>query len=101
MVGQCGETLLMQPLGGGVDTPAGQAVDDAGFAPVVAQKLQQLLAGVQLRLHRVADVRPVKAVDELRRLIEFEPLDDVGAGACIGGRGQRDSRDARETPRAA
>jgi hypothetical protein len=43
----------------------------------------------------VADVRPVEAADELVRVFELQPLDDVGAGQRVGGGGQRDARHAR------
>ena len=95
MVRQRGDALLDQPGRGLVDLLARLAVDDAGVAVVlVAQEAQQLLARLVLLDHGVADVRPVEAADEDARVAEGEPLDDVGAGQVVGGRGQGDARHA-------
>ena len=40
----------------------------------------------------VADVRAIEAGDEDARLVETQPLDDVGACRPVRGRGQRDTR---------
>jgi hypothetical protein len=57
------------------------AIDHAGLARVLAlDEAQQLRGGVLLFDDGVADVGPVKAADELARVLQLQPLDDVGAG---------------------
>jgi hypothetical protein len=58
-------------------------------------KRSSCVRGVLLLDDGVADVRPVEAADELVRVFELQPLDDVGAGQRVGGGGQRDARHAR------
>ena len=67
VVGSARRPLAAQPLGGLLDLLARQAVDDARLArDGRARNAQQLRAGVVLLHHRVADVGPVEAGDELR-----------------------------------
>jgi hypothetical protein len=42
----------------------------------------------------VADVGAVEAADELARVLQLQPLDDVGAREVVGGGGERDARHA-------
>jgi hypothetical protein len=78
-----------------LDALARLAVDDAGVALVLGfQEAQQLLRGVLLLDDAVADVGAVEAADELARLLQLQPLDDVGAREVVGGGGERDARHA-------
>jgi hypothetical protein len=63
---------------------------------VAADEAQHLRARIELLDHRVADVGPVEARDEKARLVQREPVHDLGAGMRIRGGGQRDARHARE-----
>ena len=75
-----------------------QAIDDAGIPAVLAaQQLQQLLARVPLLGDAVLDVRAVKAADVVAGVFQRKTLGDLGASAGVGGRGEGDAGDVRET----
>ncbi len=94
VVRQCGDAVLHQELGGGLDRRPRQAVDDARVAGVLgAQQVQQLLAGLGLRHDAVLDVGPVEPGDDVQRVVQLQPGADLGVGARGGRRGQRDARD--------
>ena len=83
-----------------LDLGARQAVDDPGIACMTLGDEGLELGGRVLLVDDfIADVRPVEARDELRRVSEREPLDDLLAGELVGGGGQRDARNGRETLR--
>ena len=92
VIGQGPDALLAQGLGDLLDALARLAVDDAGVAFVLAlDEAQQLGRRVLLLDDRVADVGPVEAADELSRLFQLQPLDDVLAGDGVGRGRQRDA----------
>ena len=102
VVGDRVVTLAAQQLGDLVGALARLAVDDAGrpaeAIAVVAglEEAQQLGARVALLLDDVADVGPIEARHELRRVVEPQPLVDLAAGQRVGGGGEGDARHARE-----
>ena len=59
-----------------------------------AQELEQLPPRVGLRLHGVADVRPIEALDEHAWAVELEPRDDLVARAQRRRGRQRHARHA-------
>ncbi len=97
VVGQGGDALVGEPLGGLVHLVARQAVDDARLAGVFgAQQAQQLLAGAILALNAVLDVGPVKTGHIVAGAGEVQALGDFRAGARVRGGGERDARHLRE-----
>ena len=93
VIGQRRHALALQPGRRLLHLLAAAAVDDPGVALVlVADEAQQLGARVVALDDGVADVRTVEAADEQARVLQLQPLDDVGAGVVVGGGGQRDAR---------
>ena len=62
---------------------------------LAAQKVHELATRLRLLGHAVADVRPVEAGDELRRLLQLQPAHDLPAGRGVGGGRDRDPRHPR------
>ena len=60
----------------------------------LVQEGQQLTARIGLRLHPIADVRPVESGDEYAAVFQAELLHDVLAGRTVGGRRQGEARHA-------
>ena len=96
VVGERGDAVAGEQLGGGLDLRARQAVDDAGLTLVAAQELEQLAPRIGLLDDPVADVRPVEARHEDARALEAELRDDLGARLRVGGGGQCDARHVRK-----
>ena len=97
VVGQRGHAMGLQLLGDLLDALARLAVDDAGLAFVLAlDEAQQLLHGIGLLDNGVADVGPVKAANELARVLQLQALDHVLAGQRVGGGRQRHTRHVRK-----
>ena len=93
VVGQGGDALVGEPLGGLVHLVARQAVDDARLAGVFgAQQAQQLFAGAVLAFDAVLDIGPVEAGHIVARAGEVQALGDFRAGARVRGGGERDAR---------
>ena len=93
MIRQRIETLSTQPLRGFLDAPARQAVDNAGVvAMLVAEKAQQLRAGLVLKSDAIADVRAVEAGDEVPRLLQAQARGDFLPRARIRRGGERNPR---------
>ena len=89
MVGQGVETLLLEPSGHALHAFAGQAIDNAGIPNMLStQKPQQLLPRVPFLRDAVLDIRAVEAADEMAGAPQREALDDLGASAGGGGRGE-------------
>ena len=88
MVGQRRDTSPPQRGGGVLDLGAGQAVDDAGIAPMALCD-----EGLELGLRAVLfddfvpDVRSIETRHEDRRTLEREAVDDFLPGQLIGGCG--------------
>ena len=97
VVGQGIEALAAEEFGGLLDLAPRHAVDDAGLATMAMQEISQLLAGIVLLHHGVADVGAVEGTDEVARFLQVEALGDLALGRRIGGGGQRDPRDLRPT----
>ena len=57
----------------------------------VADEVQQLTARLSLGHYPVVDVGAVKARHEMTRLLQAQPVRDLGAGGLGGGGGQRDA----------
>src|SRR5690606_34284647 len=70
--------------------------DDARFALVIAQKMQQLVARIVLVLDAIADVGTVETRNEAPRRFESQAGDDLLARLRVRGGGQGDARHARE-----
>ena len=70
---------------------AARRIDDRR-AGLRRQQLAQLLAGLLAVADMIADVRPVEAGDDQAVFGDSELGEDVGAGARVGGRGQRQPR---------
>ena len=60
------------------------------------EKTQQLWFGVVLERNAVADVGAIKSGDELPRLAQVQPRDDLDPGAGVCGGGQGDARNMGE-----
>ena len=90
--GQRGQAGLLERVGGFFDLFARAAIDDAGFAFVLAEEIEQLAARVGFFANAVADVGAVEAGDEHARGAEIEPGEDFGARRGVGGGGERDAR---------
>ena len=87
---------VLQKLGGFVHGLAREAVDDAGVAGVLlADELQQLLAGIVALGDPVADVRAIEAGDEHARRIQLQARDDLLARGGVRRGGERDARHCR------
>ncbi len=97
MVGQGVEALAAQEFGSLLDLAPRHAVDDAGLATMATQEVGQLLAGVVLLHHGVADVGAVEGADEVACFLKVQALGDLALGRRVGGGGQRDPGDLRPT----
>ena len=95
VVGQRAHAAFGQHRRRGIHLAPRQAVDDAAVAAMPVEEVQQLAAAVVLGQHRVADVGAVERTDELARILQRQPFDDLAPGRGVGGRGQRDPRDVR------
>ena len=81
VVGQGIEAVVAQPRGRFFDLGPCHTVDDARVAGVVGlEESQQLVAGIVLGGHPIADIRPIETGDELPAVLQFKFLDDL-AGA--------------------
>ena len=95
VVGQGLDAGLRQHGGHFFDPFARLAVHHAGLARMVSlNEAQQLGAGVLFLDNGVADVGPVKTADKVRRLLQLQPLHDVGARQRVSGGGERHARHA-------
>ena len=65
-----------------------------------AMKASSSSRGVALRDDAIAQVRAVEAGDERARRFEMQAFDDLAPRRRVGGRGQRDARNLRESARA-
>ena len=93
VVGQRGEALAGEELGGPVHRRAREAVDDAGVAGVLgAQQREQLAPRLVLGRDAVLDVRAVEARDEVTRVAELEARRDLGLRGLRGRRREGDAR---------
>ncbi|MNK83643.1 hypothetical protein D3C87_1034630 [compost metagenome] len=94
VVGSGGNPLGGQVFGDGFDGFSGGRVDDAGPLHVCDNlaHLGELGGFAARRADHVAQVRPVEAGDEDRRVLEAQLLDDVLADFRSGGRGGREHR---------
>ena len=92
VVGQCRVALGRQPFSRFLDLLARQAIDDAGLALASGQEAEQLLLGVVLFDHGVADVRSVETGQENPCFAQAQALQDFVACCLVGGGGQRDAR---------
>ncbi len=89
VVGGRGDAALAQ-MGGKIIRPfAGRAVDDAGFALVLAEKALKLSVRVILLDHLEADVGAVEAADKAGRILEPQLDADVVTSVGIGSRRER------------
>ena len=83
-----------------LDLGARQAVDDPGIACMTLGDEGPELGGRVLLVDDfIADIWPVEARHELRRVSEGEPIDDLLSGELVGGGRQRDAWNGRETLR--
>ena len=98
MVGLRSDARLLQASGDLLDALSAQGVDDARVTGALGDESLELLRRGALLGDGVADVGAVEAGDEDRRIGEVEPLSDVLARLVVGGRGQRDERNAGEEP---
>lgn len=96
MIRQCRETLITEEGCRFVDLLARQAVHNARVAAALAKEGHQLLARRFLGYDAIEDVRPVKARQEALGALQVQALDNLFAGAHIGGGGQRNARHMRE-----
>ncbi len=93
VVGQGGDALVGEPLGGLVHLVARQAVDDARFTGVFgAQQAQQLFARAVLAFDAVLDIGPVETGHIVARAGQVQAFGDFRAGARVRGGGQGDAR---------
>ncbi len=93
VIRQRGDAVLLQQPGNLFHAFARLAVDDPGFAFVLAfDEAQQLRRGILLLDDGVSDVGPVEAADELARVLQLQPFQDVLARDRIGGGGQCHAR---------
>ena len=96
VVRQRREALIAEKSSGLVDLLARQAVDDTCVATTLAEEGHQLLARRFLGHDAVEDVRPVETGKETLGALQVQALDDLFAGAHVGGGGQGDARHMRE-----
>lgn len=90
--------LLFQPGCGLFHFLARQAIHDASVIGVLGfEEGLQLFARVVLECDAVTDVGAVKAGDELGRIFQRQPLDDLAARRRIRRGGEGDARHAVET----
>ena len=102
VVGGGVHVVRAQPLGDLLRALARKAVDDARLARVPGEELRELVQRLALLDHGVADVGPVEAGDEHRRLGEPEPQAHVVARLRVGGgRAGDDGRAGEEASEAA
>ena len=86
-----------QPLGRIVDLAPGQAVHDAGVAPVAfLEKAPELRLRIVLRDDLVADVRAIEAAYPEAGIPQAQPFDDLAARGLVGRRGERDPGNPRK-----
>ena len=78
-------------FGGG----AGLGVDDAG-AGLRGDEVGDLAGGVVARGDRVADVGAIESRDDHAVARDAELVEDIGAGDCVGGGGEREAGDFGE-----
>ena len=97
VVGQRVNPRLTQGVGHVLDFFARLAVNNAGLVRVLTlYKTQQLGGGIALFHNGVADIGPVKAAHKGARLLQLEPLQDVGARQVVGRGRQRHAGHAGE-----
>ena len=92
VIGKRVESLANQPGRRGFRFLARHAVNDTRIAVVGRQESEQLTLRIELVLHQVADVGPVEAGNELRRVRKFQSLDNINPSFFRRGRGQRHPR---------
>ncbi|MPM89437.1 hypothetical protein SDC9_136546 [bioreactor metagenome] len=95
MVGQCRIALGGKPFGRFLDLLARQAIDDAGLALPSGQESEQLLAGIVLFHHGIADVRTVEAGQEDACFDQPQALQNLVARCLVGGGRQGNARHDR------
>ena len=96
VVGQGVVALPPQPLGQVLDPAAGQDVDDAAVPLVLRDEPVELLPGVLLGRHRVADLRAIEAGGEDPVRGQVQPLHDVPPGGLVRGGGEGQAGHPRE-----
>ena len=95
VIGERGDALPAKKLRQFLRLLARTAIDDAAFAPVRADEIHKLAAGIALRAHGKVQVRAVEAVNEDRGRPREKPALDIAACGRIGRRGQRHDLNAR------
>ena len=96
VVGHRIETGSLQFAGQLIHPAAGAGVHDARLAAVIRQEGLQLTAGLILGPQQIPDVRPVEAGQEHLAFLQPQPLHNLGAGARVGGGGERQARHRRK-----
>jgi len=96
VIGQRADAFGVEPLGGLLDLPAAQAIDDAALPRPLREEALQLALRIVLLDDGVADVRTVEARREDARIVELQPVDEIVARLRIGRRRQRHARHAGE-----
>ena len=89
MVGERVDAALAQHGGELLGALARRAVDDAGFARMGEDEVNEFAAAAGLRPHGQAQVGPIEAVHEHDRRGGEQAFGDVGARHLVGGRRER------------
>ena len=95
VIGQGGDAVAGEEVGGFLDLAPRQAVHDARLAGVTGEEIEQLSARIVLVCDAVADVGPVEGAEEALRILQRQALGDLAPGRWIGAGGQGDARHLR------
>ena len=97
MIGIGANAFALQAVGDLLDLATAQRIDNPRLAFAFLEKLQQLLGGLVLVEHAVADVGAIEAAEKLLRVLQRQYLQNILAGLLVGGCGQRDPGHRGET----
>ncbi len=96
VIGKCCDACSRQEIRQFLRLPSRAAINDAAFALVPGDKAGELTAGVALRAHGKAQVRPVEAMDEDCGRADEETAQNVPARGRVGGRCEREDLNVGE-----